>query len=204
MKIGLISGLPSSASSSWQRRATVMGGGKRGKLWDNAGGGSAEGGAAGQQRRHLGLILLTFYSGPVSPAPPPPSALALGVRSMQSSPLPVLRSRCPAHARCFYYTRARTCALTSDSYRSRTSRSVSASGASLPPFAQPTHALTLVHASPLQVLPVIMHSCAIRSSRRAGTHALDLAPLAPYASRIDPNLDLTLCTSVPRAHHPSQ
>ncbi|KAJ7842498.1 hypothetical protein B0H13DRAFT_2365209 [Mycena leptocephala] len=198
MKIGLISGLPSSASSSWQRRATVMGGGKRGKLWDNAGGGQQK----GVQLDNSAVTL--FYSGPVSPAPPPPSALALGVRSMQSSPLPVLRSRCPAHARCFYYTRARTCALTSDSYRSRTSRSVSASGASLPPFAQPTHALTLVHASPLQVLPVIMHSCAIRSSRRAGTHALDLAPLAPYASRIDPNLDLTLCTSVPRAHHPSQ
>jgi hypothetical protein len=40
--------------------------------------------------------------------------------------------------------------------------------------------------SPLQVLLVVMHSCASRSSLRAGTNALDLAPLAPCASRHPP------------------
>ncbi|KAJ7854477.1 hypothetical protein B0H13DRAFT_2578933 [Mycena leptocephala] len=108
---------------------------------------------------------------------PPPSALALGVRSMQSSPLPLLPSRCPAHARCFYRTRARTCALNSYSYRSRTSRSVSASDASLPPLAQPTHALTLVHALPASGSPghTLMRDPLLTASR--------YPPLAPYASR---------------------
>ncbi|KAJ7842482.1 hypothetical protein B0H13DRAFT_2365197 [Mycena leptocephala] len=61
----------------------------------------------------------------------------------------------------------------------------------------------------LQVLPVVMHSCAIRSSPRAGTHALYFAPLAPYV-RLPPlavSISISISHSAllsPRAHHPSQ
>ncbi|KAJ7854494.1 hypothetical protein B0H13DRAFT_2358457 [Mycena leptocephala] len=194
--------MPSSASWWWRRRRTVIGGWKEGQAlgrswwWRSPCPApcldsiltvlfSAVTVVSFSQQSILDhppflIYVYQFHAVLLRPGlscPPPPSALALGVWSMQSPPLPVLPSCCPVHARCFCCTRVRTCALTTDSYRSRTSRSVSASAASLPPLAQPTHALTLVHALPASGSPghTLMRDPLLTASR--------YPPLAPYASR---------------------
>ncbi|KAJ7863849.1 hypothetical protein B0H13DRAFT_2353960 [Mycena leptocephala] len=122
--------------------------------------------------------------------------------SVRLSSLPcVLRPRRP-HAHCFYCTRARL-PLALPDY-------LSTSSASPFPSSHPWTRFALVH----EVPPVLLHSCAIRSSRCAGTHVvarrLDLAPLSLrmrsplYAScppppppriALDLNPDLVLGTS---------
>ncbi|KAJ7916960.1 hypothetical protein B0H13DRAFT_2322913 [Mycena leptocephala] len=111
----------------------------------------------------------------LSPALPPQAAVASShprcpTYSIRLSSLPcVLRPRRP-HAHCFYCTRARL-PLALPDY-------LSTSGASPFPSPRPWTRFALVH----EVPPVLLHSCAVRSSRCAGTHAvarcLDLAPLS--------------------------
>ncbi|KAJ7843265.1 hypothetical protein B0H13DRAFT_1909497 [Mycena leptocephala] len=156
-----------------------------------------------------GILLVNrlFYSGPVFPAPPPPEYQAAVLSSCP-------QARCPVDAiltaACAPLSLPGACALLLPALVLALAPSPQILIdlgpraplallllACLPSPSPRTH--WHMH-SPLQVLPVVMHSCAIRSSRRAGTHALDLAPLlrTPPATRhIDLNLDLTLCTSVP-------
>ncbi|KAJ7907440.1 hypothetical protein B0H13DRAFT_2332357 [Mycena leptocephala] len=117
---------------------------------------------------------------------PPPSALALSVRSMQSSPLSVLRSRC-RRMRAAFTALVPAAAPLPQILIDFGPRAPSALLvlACLPSPSPRTHLYWYMH-SPLQVVPVVMHPCTICSSRRAGTHALDLAPLAPYASHHPP------------------
>ncbi|KAJ7880507.1 hypothetical protein B0H13DRAFT_1891773 [Mycena leptocephala] len=138
-----------------------------------------------------GILLVNrlFYSGPVFPAPPPPEYQAAVLSSCP-------QARCPVDAiltaACAPLSLPGACALLLPALVLALAPSPQILIdlgpraplallllACLPSPSPRTH--WHMH-SPLQVLPVVMHSCAIRSSRRAGTHALDLAPLAPVAN----------------------
>ncbi|KAJ7871284.1 hypothetical protein B0H13DRAFT_2349939 [Mycena leptocephala] len=98
----------------------------------------------------------------------PPSAVALSVRSMESSPLPVLRSRCPAHPASPRpaHARAYTGTCTPRFKFSRWSWA---------------HVRSAPHGARVPTLSIL--------------HLLLCTP--PATRRIDLNLDLTLCISVP-------